>query len=209
MVQIRHAHARVCRRSSMSPTTSPGTARKAECVIVIPSMTKVAMGIGGYGRGAKVCRSGKDLSGPWGAPAMYALDAAASAFSLARNRPTSCCGDQSPWRRRPAEQQGQAGRQRLGGGRTEGAQSRGVDRRVDARGDPQLLARAWPVCRCVARGHVAASGQPRQQGRLRRHLHGRRIITGDPVAVPESGRHLVAVLDTNAPRNESKKTASR
>ena len=33
---------------------------KAECVIVIPSMTKVALGIGGsYGRGAMSCRSGK------------------------------------------------------------------------------------------------------------------------------------------------------
>jgi lipid-binding SYLF domain-containing protein len=32
---------------------------KAECVIVIPAMTKVALGIGGsYGRGAMVCRSG-------------------------------------------------------------------------------------------------------------------------------------------------------
>ena len=32
---------------------------KAECVIVVPSMTKVAIGIGGsYGRGAMVCRSG-------------------------------------------------------------------------------------------------------------------------------------------------------
>src|SRR6185295_7620534 len=48
---------------------------KAECVIVIPSMTKVALGIGGsYGRGAMVCRSGKTFKGPWGAPAMYALD---------------------------------------------------------------------------------------------------------------------------------------
>ena len=48
---------------------------KAECVIVIPSMTKVALGIGGsYGRGAMVCRSGKTFTGPWGAPAMYALE---------------------------------------------------------------------------------------------------------------------------------------
>src|SRR5688572_15732213 len=49
--------------------------RKAECVIVIPSMTKLAIGIGGsYGRGAMVCRAGEAFDGPWGAPAMYALD---------------------------------------------------------------------------------------------------------------------------------------
>ena len=41
---------------------------KAECVVVIPSMTKVALGVGGsYGRGAMVCRSGKAFDGSWGA----------------------------------------------------------------------------------------------------------------------------------------------
>jgi lipid-binding SYLF domain-containing protein len=39
----------------------------AECVIVVPSMTKVAIGIGGsYGRGAMVCRSGENFDGAWG-----------------------------------------------------------------------------------------------------------------------------------------------
>src|SRR3954449_6505007 len=48
---------------------------KAECVLVIPSMTKIAVGVGGsHGRGAMSCRTGADFSGPWGAPAMYALD---------------------------------------------------------------------------------------------------------------------------------------
>jgi SH3 domain-containing YSC84-like protein 1 len=48
---------------------------QAECVIVVPSMTKVAIAFGGsYGRGAMVCRSGKTFKGSWGAPAMYAID---------------------------------------------------------------------------------------------------------------------------------------
>lgn len=48
---------------------------KAECVVVFPSVKKFAIGIGGsYGRGALVCRSGKNFAGPWGAPAMYALE---------------------------------------------------------------------------------------------------------------------------------------
>ncbi len=55
----------------------------AECVVVIPSMTKVALGIGGsYGRGAMVCRSGEKFDGPWGAPAMYALDGGSVGFQL-------------------------------------------------------------------------------------------------------------------------------
>src|SRR3979490_3425667 len=48
---------------------------KAECVIVIPSVRKLAFGVGAsYGRGAMVCRKGEKLNGAWGAPAMYALE---------------------------------------------------------------------------------------------------------------------------------------
>src|ERR1044071_10307738 len=46
-------------------------------------MTKVALGIGGsYGRGAMSCRTGKTFNGPWGAPAMYALDGGSVGFQL-------------------------------------------------------------------------------------------------------------------------------
>jgi SH3 domain-containing YSC84-like protein 1 len=48
---------------------------QAMCVLVFPSVKKVAIGIGGsYGRGALVCRTGAKMDGAWGAPAMYALD---------------------------------------------------------------------------------------------------------------------------------------
>src|SRR5438132_13356787 len=43
---------------------------KAECVAVMPSVKKFAIGIGGsYGRGALVWRSGSNFTGSWGAPA--------------------------------------------------------------------------------------------------------------------------------------------
>lgn len=46
----------------------------ADCVVVFPSVKKVAIGIGGsYGRGVMVCRKGEKMSGSWGAPAMYKL----------------------------------------------------------------------------------------------------------------------------------------
>jgi len=48
---------------------------KARCVVVLPSVMKAAFIVGGsYGRGTMVCRTGKDFDGPWGAPAMYALE---------------------------------------------------------------------------------------------------------------------------------------
>jgi lipid-binding SYLF domain-containing protein len=56
---------------------------KARCVVVMPSVLKAALIVGGsYGRGAMVCRTGKDFSGPWGAPAMYALEGGSVGFQI-------------------------------------------------------------------------------------------------------------------------------
>src|SRR5690348_10436000 len=56
---------------------------RAECVIVMPSVKKLAIGIGGsYGRGVMVCRSGEHFTGPWGAPAMFALEGGNIGFQL-------------------------------------------------------------------------------------------------------------------------------
>jgi SH3 domain-containing YSC84-like protein 1 len=56
---------------------------RAECVIVLPSVKKLAIGIGGsYGRGVMVCRNGEHFTGSWGAPAMYALEGGNIGFQL-------------------------------------------------------------------------------------------------------------------------------
>jgi SH3 domain-containing YSC84-like protein 1 len=56
---------------------------RAECVVVLPSVKKLAIGIGGsYGRGVMVCRSGAHFTGGWGAPAMYALEGGNIGFQL-------------------------------------------------------------------------------------------------------------------------------
>src|SRR5258708_25617104 len=48
---------------------------KARCVVVLPSVVKAAFIVGGsYGHGVMVCRTGEHFRGPWGAPAMYALE---------------------------------------------------------------------------------------------------------------------------------------
>ena len=55
---------------------------RAECVIVLPSVKKGAIGIGAsIGRGAMSCRSG-NFTGPWGPPAMYALEEVSIGFQL-------------------------------------------------------------------------------------------------------------------------------
>ena len=56
---------------------------KAECVIVFPSVKKVALGVGGsYGRGVISCRGGSAFDGGWSAPAMFALEGASIGFQL-------------------------------------------------------------------------------------------------------------------------------
>jgi lipid-binding SYLF domain-containing protein len=56
---------------------------KAECVVIMPSVKKFALGFGGsYGKGVLVCRSGKNFTGSWGAPAMYRLEGASVGFQL-------------------------------------------------------------------------------------------------------------------------------
>jgi SH3 domain-containing YSC84-like protein 1 len=56
---------------------------KARCVIVFPSVVKAAFVVGGsYGRGVMVCHTGKDFAGPWGAPAMMALEGGSVGFQI-------------------------------------------------------------------------------------------------------------------------------
>src|SRR5579883_2282192 len=56
---------------------------KAICVVVYPSVKKAAFIVGAsYGRGAITCRSGKQFSGPWSAPAMFALEGGSFGFQI-------------------------------------------------------------------------------------------------------------------------------
>lgn len=56
---------------------------KAECVVVLPSVKKGAIGIGAsYGRGVMVCRTGANFTGGWGAAVMMALEQASIGWQL-------------------------------------------------------------------------------------------------------------------------------
>src|ERR1700688_2212599 len=56
---------------------------KADCVVVLPSVIKFAIGIGGsYGRGVMTCRGGKTFHGPWSAPTMMALEGGSFGLQL-------------------------------------------------------------------------------------------------------------------------------
>lgn len=56
---------------------------KADCVIVLPSVVRLAVIFGGsYGRGLMTCRGGRDFRGPWGAPTMMALEGGSFGLQL-------------------------------------------------------------------------------------------------------------------------------
>jgi lipid-binding SYLF domain-containing protein len=56
---------------------------KADCIMVLPSVKKFAVGIGGTGgRGPMSCRQGKGYTGKWSAPAMYTIGGASAGFQV-------------------------------------------------------------------------------------------------------------------------------
>jgi SH3 domain-containing YSC84-like protein 1 len=184
---------------------------KAECVIVIPSMMKVALGVGGsYGRGAMVCRSGKNFDGPWGAPAMYALEGGSFGLQLG--------GEATDLVLLVLNNRGVdallKSKVKLGGDASVAAGPKG--RRVAASTDASLRAEILSYSR--SRGLFA--GVSLEGTTLRpdndaneqvygRRITARRIVSGNNIAVPAAGRRLVDVLRKNAPRNESKNMTSR
>lgn len=56
---------------------------KANCVIVLPSVKKFGFGIGGSGgRGPMTCRSGKQFTGKWSAPAMLRISGVSAGLQI-------------------------------------------------------------------------------------------------------------------------------
>jgi SH3 domain-containing YSC84-like protein 1 len=56
---------------------------KSYCLVIFPSVKKAAFIVGAsYGRGLITCRRGRDFSGSWSAPAMFALEAGSVGFQI-------------------------------------------------------------------------------------------------------------------------------
>jgi lipid-binding SYLF domain-containing protein len=184
---------------------------KAECVIVFPSVLKLAFGMGkDYGRGAMVCRNGKEFNGPWGAPAMYALEGDSLGMQIG--------GESTDLILLVMNQRGAASilssKIKLGGDASAAAGPRGRD----ASADTDLWMRAEILSYSRSRGLFAGisleGSTLRPDNKANERIYGRKItaraiLLGSAVAIPTSGRHLVRVLQTNAPRNESKQVAAR
>lgn len=56
---------------------------KSYCLVIFPSVKKAAFIAGAsYGRGLITCRKGRDFTGSWSAPAMFALEAGSVGFQI-------------------------------------------------------------------------------------------------------------------------------
>lgn len=185
---------------------------KAECVIVIPSMTKIALGVlgGSYGRGAMVCRSGPNFNGPWGAPAMYAIEGGSFGLQLGAEATDVVL---MVMNRRGVDAL-LSSKVKLGGEASAAAGPKG--RHVSASTDASLRAEILSYSR--SRGLFAGisldgtSLRPDDDATEEvygRKLTARQILTGTGVAVPPSGRALVDVLQKRAPYNQSGKVAGQ
>jgi lipid-binding SYLF domain-containing protein len=184
---------------------------KAECVIVIPSMMKVAMGLGAtYGRGAMVCRSGKMFEGPWGAPAMYTLEGGSIGFQI---------GVESTdlvllvMNKRGADALLNS-KVKLGAGASvaAGPKGRAIEASTDASLRTEIL--SYSRSRGLFAGVSLSGTSLRPDNEANEQVYGRkltarRIITGSAMSVPESGQRFVDVLQKTSPHNVSTTPSSR
>jgi SH3 domain-containing YSC84-like protein 1 len=184
---------------------------KAECVIVIPSVKKLAFGVGAsYGRGAMVCRQGEKFRGPWGAPAMYALEGGSIGFQIG--------GEATDLILLVMNDRGMesilSSKVKLGAD----ASVAGGPKGRDASADTDAWMRAEILSYSRSRGLFA--GVSLEGSTLRpdddasadvygHAIKAKDIVRGKKTGVPETGRHLVNVLQKSAPHNESERASNQ
>ena len=184
---------------------------KAECVIVIPSVKKLAFGVGAsYGRGAMVCRKGEKFRGPWGAPAMYALEGASVGFQIG--------GEATDLILLVMNDRGMesilSSKVKLGADASVagGPKGRDASANTDAWMRAEIL--SYSRSRGVFAGVSLEGSTLRPDDDASADVYGhpikaKDIVRGEKTMVPSTGRHLVNVLQKNAPRNESERAANQ
>jgi len=179
---------------------------KADCVVVLPSVKKFAIGIGGsYGRGVMTCRGGKDFQGKWGAPTMMALEGASAGLQLG--------GEATDFILLLMNSRAASGilasKVKLGGDASAAAGP--VGRTASAETDVTLRADILSYSR--ARGAFAGlslSGSTlRPDNDANKDLYGKKIeakeiVLEGAVKAPPSAEKLISTLDKASPVNKSK-----
>jgi SH3 domain-containing YSC84-like protein 1 len=178
---------------------------KAECVVILPSVKKGAFGVGGsYGRGIMICRSGLHYTGPWGPPALYALEGVSIGFQIGGQATDFVLLVMNPKGARSLL----SSKVKLGGDASAAAGPKGRT----AEGATDIVMNAEILSYSRNKGlfaGVSLEGSTlRSDGSANENLYGRKlsakeIIVEHKVAVPACAKDLVSLLDTKSPKNKS------
>jgi lipid-binding SYLF domain-containing protein len=182
---------------------------KAECVIVIPSVRKLAFGVGAsYGRGAMVCRKGVKFNGSWGAPAMYALEGGSIGLQIG--------GEATDLILLVMNDRGMesilSSKVKLGADASVagGPKGRDASAATDAWMRAEIL--SYSRSRGVFAGVSLEGSTLRPDDDASEQVYGRAIkakdiVRSEKMSVPATGRRLVNTLQKSAPRNESERAS--
>ena len=183
-----------------------GVLEKSECVIVFPSVKKFAIGIGGsYGRGAMSCRGGANHTGPWGAPAMMALEGGNIGLQLGGQATDFVLLVVNP----KGVESILKSKVKLGGDASAAAGPKGRD----AAAATDVMMRAEILTYSRSRGlfgGVSLEGSTlRPDDDASAKVYGKKVTARDivsgKVGTPAAGQPMVAALTKAAPRNVSGK----
>ncbi len=178
---------------------------KAECVIVLPSVKKGAFGVGGsYGRGVMVCRSGPHYSGPWGAPALYALEGVSIGFQLGGQATDFVLLVMNPKGARSLL----SSKVKLGADASAAAGPKGrtAEGATDVVMNAEIL--SYSRNKGLFAGISLEGSTLRSDGNANQKLYGKKlnakdIVVDRKVGIPPSARELVSLLQAKSPRNLS------
>jgi len=179
---------------------------KADCVVVLPSVLKFAIGIGGsYGRGVMTCRGGKNFTSPWGPPTMMALEGGSFGLQLGGQATDFVLLMMSP---RSAESV-LVSKVKLGGDVSAAAGP--VGRSASAETDVTLRAEilSYSRARGLFAGISLAGSTLRADNSANKNLYGKDVSAEDivfkhAVAAPASAKLLITTLQKKSPINKSK-----
>jgi SH3 domain-containing YSC84-like protein 1 len=179
---------------------------KADCVVILPSVVKFAIGIGGsYGRGVMTCRSGSKFNGPWGTPTMIALEGGSAGLQLGGNATDFVLLMMSP---RSAENMLKS-KVKLGADASAAAGP--VGRTSSAETDATLRAEilSYSRSRGLFAGISLEGSTLRADNGANKNLYGKEISAQDivfknAVPPPPSAKELLATLQKASPENKSK-----
>jgi len=177
----------------------------AECVIVFPSVKKLAIGVGGsYGRGAMTCRSGPTYTGPWGPPAMYALEGGNIGLQLGAESTDFVLLVVNP----KGVESILKSSIKVGADASAaiGPKGRDAEAATDALMHAEIL--TYSRARGLFAGVSLEGSTLRQDNSANEKIYGRKvtvreIVRGHMVATPPSGETLVSALQKASPANMS------